>query len=256
MTATTPTAAVQIPAAGIYQLDPAASTVTFATRHIFGLAPVKGTFRLVSGQITIADPVTSSTVSAVIDAASFATGNPQRDKDVKSARFLHVRDHPQITFRSTELVRDGDAWRLRGQVTARGTTAPAELTITEATASEDVLLIRATTRIDRYAHGLTRAKGIAGRHLAMEITAAQPAAERRQPRDRAIAGRERPRGPAQHRPGGGRSPSARPVAHEEPHQIASAMHTQENSRVGSRYQPLHANFSPCTHRTFLLARLR
>ena len=52
---TIPAAAVQIPAAGIYQLDPAASTVTFATRHIFGLAPVKGTFRLVSGQITIAD---------------------------------------------------------------------------------------------------------------------------------------------------------------------------------------------------------
>jgi polyisoprenoid-binding protein YceI len=58
---TIPAAAVQIPAAGIYQLDPAASTVTFATRHMFGLAPVKGTFRLVSGQITIADPVTSST---------------------------------------------------------------------------------------------------------------------------------------------------------------------------------------------------
>jgi YceI-like protein len=57
-------AAVQIPAAGIYKLDPDTSTVTFATRHMFGLAPVKGTFRLVSGQITIADPVTSSTVSA------------------------------------------------------------------------------------------------------------------------------------------------------------------------------------------------
>jgi polyisoprenoid-binding protein YceI len=112
MTDTTPAAAVQIPAAGTYQLDPAASTVTFATRHIFGLAPVKGTFRLISGQITIADPVTSSTASAVIDAASFATGNPQRDKDVKSARLLHVRDHPQITFQSTELVRDGDTWRL------------------------------------------------------------------------------------------------------------------------------------------------
>ena len=72
---------------------------------------------------------------------------------------------------ATQARPDGDAWRLRGQITARGTTAPAELTITEATASEDVLLIRATTRIDRYAHGLTRAKGIAGRHLAMEITA-------------------------------------------------------------------------------------
>src|SRR6201995_3457176 len=111
MPGTTSAAAVQIPAVGPYQLDPAASTVKFATRHLFGLAAVKGTFRLISGQVTIADPVTSSTASAVIDAASFATGNPQRDKDVKSARFLHVREHPQITFRSTELVRDGDAWR-------------------------------------------------------------------------------------------------------------------------------------------------
>ena len=168
---TTSAAAVQIPAAGTYQLDPAASTVTFATRHLFGLGAVKGTFRLISGQITIADPLTSSTASAVIDAASFATGNPRRDQDVKSARLLHVTDHPQITFRSTELVQDGAAWRLRGQITARGTSAPAELTITEAAASEDVLQIRATTRVDRYAHGLTKAKGLAGRHLDMEITA-------------------------------------------------------------------------------------
>jgi polyisoprenoid-binding protein YceI len=69
---TTSAAAVQIPAAGTYQLDPAASTVRFATRHLFGLGTVKGTFRLISGQVTIADPVTSSTASAVIDAASFA----------------------------------------------------------------------------------------------------------------------------------------------------------------------------------------
>ena len=171
MSDTTPATAVQIPPAGTYQLDPAASTVAFTTRHMFGLGPVKGTFRLVSGQISIAEPVTSSTVSAVIDAASFATGNPRRDQDVKSARFLHVREHPQITFRSTELVRDGEVWRLRGQLTALGATAPAELAITEATASQDVLLIRATTRVDRYAHGLTNAKGMAGRHLNLEITA-------------------------------------------------------------------------------------
>jgi polyisoprenoid-binding protein YceI len=112
---TTAVAAVQIPAVGTYQLDPAASTVTFAT------------------------------------------GNPRRDQDVKSARLLHVGEHPQITFQSTELVQDGDAWRMRGQITARGKSAPAELTITEAAASDDVLRIRATTRVDRYAHGLTKA---------------------------------------------------------------------------------------------------
>jgi polyisoprenoid-binding protein YceI len=70
MPETTSAAAVQIPAVGTYQPDPAASTVKFATGHLFGLALVKGTFRLISGQVTIADPVTSSTASAVIDAAS------------------------------------------------------------------------------------------------------------------------------------------------------------------------------------------
>src|SRR5258708_36770188 len=94
MTDTTPAAAVQIPAAGIYQLDPAASTVTFATRHMFGLAPVKGTFRLVSGQITIADPVTSSTVSAVIDAPSLAPRKPQPGNDGQVGRFLAPRHTP------------------------------------------------------------------------------------------------------------------------------------------------------------------
>src|SRR4029077_5034105 len=72
---TTSAAALQIPAAGTYQPARAASPVKFATRHLLGLAAVKGTFRLISGQITIADPLTSSTASAVIDAASFATGN-------------------------------------------------------------------------------------------------------------------------------------------------------------------------------------
>ena len=83
-------ATVQIPAAGTYRLDPEASSISFATRHMFGLAAVTGSFRLISGQITITDPVTSSTTSAVIDAASFHTGTAARDKDVKSASFLHA----------------------------------------------------------------------------------------------------------------------------------------------------------------------
>jgi polyisoprenoid-binding protein YceI len=164
-------AAVQIPAAGTYRIDPAASSLTFATRHMFGLGAVKGSFRLVSGEITIADPVTVSAASAVIDAASFHTGSAARDKAVKSASFLHIAEHPQITFRSTELARDGGTWKLSGQITARGTTAPAELTVTEARTDEDGPVIRATTRVDRYAHGITKKKGMAGRYLDLEITA-------------------------------------------------------------------------------------
>jgi polyisoprenoid-binding protein YceI len=164
-------ATIEIPPAGTYRLDPDASSIGFATRHMFGLAGVTGSFRLISGEITIADPVTSSTASAAIDAASFHTGGAARDKDVKSANFLHVGEHPQITFTSSQLVQDGDRWVLHGQITARGNSAPAEVVITEARADGDGLLIKAAVRVDRYAHGLTKKKGLAGRHLDLNITA-------------------------------------------------------------------------------------
>lgn len=162
---------VSIPPAGTYQVDPAASSVTFATRHMFGLGAVTGSFKLLSGEIIITDPVTSSTATAVIDAASFATGSAARDKDVKSANFLHVQDHPEITFRSTELEESGEGWVLRGQITARGRAARADVALSEVRADTNGLTIRATCRVDRYAHGITKKKGMAGRFLDLEITA-------------------------------------------------------------------------------------
>ena len=165
------TATVQIPATGTYRIDPSGSSVSFTTRHLFGLGVVRGTFGVLSGEVTIADPVTASTARAVIDAASFSGGHPQRDKDVKSANFLHVQEHPHIRFESSELARDGDGWVLRGQLTVRGQAAPVELAVTESRASGAGLTLRGTTRIDRYAFGLTKKKGLAARYLDLEITA-------------------------------------------------------------------------------------
>ena len=163
--------AVSIPPAGTYKLDPAASTVSFGTRHMFGLAGVTGSFKVRSGEIIIADPVTSSTATAIIDAASFATGSAARDKDVKSANFLHVQENPEITFSSTELEESGEGWLLRGQITARGHAARANVALSEVRADDKGLTIRATCRVDRYAHGITKKKGMAGRYLELDITA-------------------------------------------------------------------------------------
>jgi polyisoprenoid-binding protein YceI len=162
---------VQIPGTGTYRIDPASSSVSFTTRHFFGLGAVKGSFEILSGEVTIADPVTASTARAVIDAASFSTRHPQRDKDVKSANFLHVQEHPHIAFESSRLAREGDGWVLRGQLTVRGHSDPVDLTVTESRASGDGLTLRGTTRIDRYAFGLTKKKGLAARYLDLEITA-------------------------------------------------------------------------------------
>jgi polyisoprenoid-binding protein YceI len=162
---------VSIPPTGTYRLDPTASSIRFATRHMFGLAGVTGSFQISSGEIIIADPVTTSTATAVIDAASFATGSAARDKDVKSANFLHVQEHPEITFHSTELEESGEGWLLRGQITARGHAARADITLNEVRADDNGLTIRATCRVDRYAHGITKKKGMAGRYLDLDIAA-------------------------------------------------------------------------------------
>ena len=164
-------ATVSIPPAGTYKLDPAASSVGFATRHMFGLAGVTGSFKIRSGEITVADPVTSSTVTAIIDAASFDTGSGARDKDVKSANFLHVQEHPEITFHSTELEESAEGWVLRGQIIARGQAARADVALREVRTDDNGLTIRATCRVDRYAHGITKKKGMAGRYLELDIAA-------------------------------------------------------------------------------------
>jgi polyisoprenoid-binding protein YceI len=91
------------PQPGRYEIDTGGSTVRFRTRHLFGLAPVRGTFAIASGTIDVAEPLVGSAVYAEIDAASFRTGNGQRDATVHSPRLLDTGRHPLITFRSEEI---------------------------------------------------------------------------------------------------------------------------------------------------------
>jgi polyisoprenoid-binding protein YceI len=168
--------AIETPEAGIYQIDPEGSSIAVTTKHMFGLGTVTGKFSLVSGQIVITEPVSSSHVEAAASAHSFDTASPMRDGQVKSAKFLDAEVHPEIRFTSTELVLDGDRWLLRGKITARGTAAPVELTVVESSADATGLTLRATGKVDRYAHGITKMKGMAGRYLTLEINARAAAA--------------------------------------------------------------------------------
>ena len=106
----TVTTAVQLPATGAYRLDPAKSRISFATRHMFGTGAVKGRFGPVSGEISVAEPVTASTVTAAASSRGFTAGHAKRDTQVLSDKFLHADAHPQIVFRSTGLGQDGGKW--------------------------------------------------------------------------------------------------------------------------------------------------
>jgi polyisoprenoid-binding protein YceI len=153
------------PQPGQYEIDSSTSAVTFRTRHLFGLAPVRGNFAIRAGTIDVAEPVTDSSIRAEIDTASVRTSNRQRDRAVRSARLLEAGRYPVITFRS-ELV-DGPA--LPGMLTVRHVTRPVTLSIGQLTVAPGSFTARATMRIDRTEFGVTAYRGLAGRYLEMTV---------------------------------------------------------------------------------------
>ena len=171
-TATISDDVLQFPAVGQYGIDPRTSTITFKSRHLFGLAPVHGTMAIRDGLVDITDPVTGSSVQAEIDTTSFDTGSRQRDRDVRSPRFLDAERHPSMTFASRSLDRSNGRWTLTGTLTVCGVARPVSLTIERSTVTPGrsaSFVVDATGRIDRTEFGLTAAKGLAGRHLDVSL---------------------------------------------------------------------------------------
>ena len=153
------------PRPGRYEIDTSCSAVTFRTRHLFGLAPVRGRFAIRAGTVDIGEPLADSGIYAEIDPASFRTGNGQRDDTVRSERLLDTERYPIITFRSN--VVHGPA--LTGTLTVRTVTVPVTLSIERTAVRARWFNVRASTRIDRTGFGVTAYRGVAGRYLDMTI---------------------------------------------------------------------------------------
>lgn len=169
MTTAAQTGQIQLPAVGEYRIDVADSTVTFRTRHIFGMAPVSGSFRLREGHIRVAEEVTESTARATISAASFHTGVSNRDATVRSGQYLDAENHPHITFTSTRLSKVDGRWVLHGTLTVRGRGCPVDVLVEQSEVDGPRVRLRASARVDRYEYGITAMKGMTGRWLTMTL---------------------------------------------------------------------------------------
>jgi polyisoprenoid-binding protein YceI len=153
------------PALGRYEIDPAGSAVRFTTRHLFGLAPVSGTFAVRGGTADVAEPIAESAVRAEVETGSFETGNAVRDRTVRSGRFLDAERYPLMVFQAAR-VHDR---AVSGTLTARGVTRPVTLSVEEVAVSGREFTVRVTTRVDRTEFGVTGSRGMTGRYL--DVTA-------------------------------------------------------------------------------------
>jgi polyisoprenoid-binding protein YceI len=126
------------------------------------LSKVRGTFNAVTGTVGLADgsniPVS---VNATIDASSIDTAEPQRDGHLKSPDFLHVEQHPHLTFVSTSVsAKGGDAFEVTGDLTIHGVTKSVVLagTVEGRTTDpwgNDRIAFSAATKINRKDFGMT-----------------------------------------------------------------------------------------------------
>jgi len=73
--------------AGEWVLDPRKSSIRLTSRSMWGLAPVNGVFREVSGNGTVT-PGGEVSGTVTVTAASIDTGNTRRDTHLRSADFF------------------------------------------------------------------------------------------------------------------------------------------------------------------------
>ncbi|MFN0090767.1 MAG: YceI family protein [Acidimicrobiales bacterium] len=128
MNATRTVAGVELPAAGVWAIDPGHAEVGFVGRH-FGLTKVRGRFTGVDGAVTIADDPTASHVEVTLDMASVSTGDQSCDDHLRSGDFFDVEHHPTAAYRSTAVVLDGASGVVDGELTIKGITRPVRLQV-------------------------------------------------------------------------------------------------------------------------------
>jgi polyisoprenoid-binding protein YceI len=134
---------------GLWQLDPAASTVGLRHKTFWGLVTVKGTFAAVTGAGEV-HPDGSATGTVTLDAASLDTKNAKRDTHLRSADFFDTDNHPEITFAVQGAERlEGDTARVTGQLTVRGVSRPLTFTARLVPAEADALTLEAEFGVDR-----------------------------------------------------------------------------------------------------------
>jgi len=122
---------------GDYVLDPSHTRIGFSARHAM-VTNVRGQFDAFEGaaHIDSVDPA-ASTVSVTIKAASVTTGQEQRDGHLKTADFFDVENHPDITFVSTAVERDGSDWSITGDLTIKTVSHPVTVAFEEIGSAKD-----------------------------------------------------------------------------------------------------------------------
>ena len=140
--------------AGVWNLAPERSTITFKIRNMWGLLRVKGRFTEFSGDGQLTN---NGAVYGRLDirAASLRTGIGRRDQHLRSTDFFDVERYPEISVVITALEpTSGNAADLRASFTIKGIDEPVPLPVKIAELNDGSVRISGETKVERSQFGL------------------------------------------------------------------------------------------------------
>ncbi len=140
--------------AGVWNLVPDKSTVSFKIRNMWGLISVKGRFTDFDGdgQITGKGAIFGR---LDIQVASLRTGIRKRDEHLLSADFFDAKRFPEISVEVTAVQPTaGNAADLRATFRIKGITAPVPLPVRIILLDDGSVRVSANTEIDRARFGV------------------------------------------------------------------------------------------------------
>jgi polyisoprenoid-binding protein YceI len=140
--------------AGEWLLDPRSSSVKLKNKSMWGLVPVHGEFREVSGfgAVSAAGEV-SGTIK--VASASIDTGNPKRDTHLRSGDFFDSSSSPDITFTADGVRPSRDGVTVTGFLTVRDRTRPLTFEAAATVQDSDEVRLDAEVSVSQHDFGLT-----------------------------------------------------------------------------------------------------
>ena len=144
-----------------FTVDQTHSTIGFEVKHMM-VSKVKGQFNQYSANVEAADltDLTTASINFELDVASINTNNEDRDNHLKSADFFSTDEFGKITFTATNIVKDGDDYKVTGDLTIKDVTKPVTFEVEYGGKGTnpwgvEVYGFEAETKINREDFGLT-----------------------------------------------------------------------------------------------------
>jgi len=105
-----------------WDIDPDHSAIEFRVTHMV-VSKTSGRFLNYRGFVDLdADTKAWKTIEATINAESINTNHEKRDTHLRSADFLDVKQFPTITYKMKNYQKEGDTYKVVGNLALRGVT--------------------------------------------------------------------------------------------------------------------------------------